>query len=368
MLKTILFNKPLLSIYRFFAYADTEKSSCDNNVRTFNYARFAFRNYCITRNIKTLFIPAYICKSLIEWVSDEIDVIFYPIDSSNLQPDFDKITINSNEDGVCLLVVNYFGLRIDEACKERLQSLYDNFKVNILIDDSHGGLNTLFIEKKFDYLYSVRKILPIGLGGFVLGRETECFALRVGEGGFKNFLYQFFIKNIAVLCKLGLFRNLNSDSVTDYKLSKLSRIRISLQEICMDSYSSRLLSKKYVLETVRRRKSISEMYKKHLHDFMADDALRYIPQNSLLSSLQAFPLYIAAARQRGIVTKLRNEGIGAYIWPDLELPKEEIIAQDEDIANKTVELQDNIVLLPVSEIMREREVKTVCNLLQSVLM
>jgi hypothetical protein len=121
-----------------------------------NNARNGFRYLLEARKPIHVFLPNYICNSMLEPLEAlNIRYSFYRI--NNTLEIEDKPTINNN---TILLYVNYFGVKHDYC--EKLYAQYGN---SLVIDNTQA-----FFEKPFqgvDTIYSARKFFGVSDGGYL---------------------------------------------------------------------------------------------------------------------------------------------------------------------------------------------------------
>lgn len=124
----------------------------------YNSARSAFFDLLNQSNIKKIWMPKFICDSMIEpLLLLNIDVQYYDLDEF-----FYPIIPNCLKEDEYLFYVNYFGLCT--SVQQELLSKYPDEK--IIFDHSQAFFVTPF--ECFATLYSPRKILPIAEGGLLV--------------------------------------------------------------------------------------------------------------------------------------------------------------------------------------------------------
>lgn len=129
-----------------------------NSLLAFNYARTALRYLIKTQKIRKIFLPYYICDSVIDAVKKEkIDINFYHI-NKNFLPDI-SVVLNKNER---LLLVNYFGLLSNEIIEQQIEK----FKY-VVVDNTHAFFCRL--QKDIECIYSCRKFFGVPDGGYLSG-------------------------------------------------------------------------------------------------------------------------------------------------------------------------------------------------------
>lgn len=139
----------------------------------YNSARSAFFDLLNQSNIKKIWMPKFICDSMIEPLKIlGIDILYYDLE----QDFYPKLPHNLEEDEY-ILYVNYFGLCI--SVQRKLLSIYPNKK--IIFDHSQAFFVAPF--ECFGTVYSPRKFLPIAEGGLLVSKEitTPNYTVRDTE-------------------------------------------------------------------------------------------------------------------------------------------------------------------------------------------
>lgn len=126
-----------------------------NEALRFNTGRNALAFYLIKRNIKSLYIPNYICDSITDVLTKaKISFKFYNIDK-NFKP-----LIKPEEVGdTHILCVNYFGI-----CESVVKESIKNYK-NVIVDYTHAFFSNP--EGKTPTYYSPRKFFGVADGGYL---------------------------------------------------------------------------------------------------------------------------------------------------------------------------------------------------------
>ncbi len=195
----------------------------------FNFARHAISFYFKNLGINTVWIPTYICESIIEALeNDSIRIKFYNINDL-INP---SLPSQSSKEG--LLIVNYFGILNFEAIPKDLMK-----KKNVLIDNSQSFFtdykifsNAVFSPRKYfgipdgAYLKTTNKMLDYNkLTFFKIEEFIKHLILRIEIGPERAFLnykkYQEQIKKSEVN-KMSLFSQRVLSSV-NYDKIKLKR-------------------------------------------------------------------------------------------------------------------------------------------------
>ncbi len=158
-----------------------------------NLGRTAFELLLEINKYKKIYLPAYVCESVLEPVrKTETDYEFYNI-NEKLEPIFDK-SLLPNE---AFYYVNYFGIKNDfiaTGIKYGEQVIIDN--AHAFFDSPQNGFETFYSARKFfgvpegSYLYTSRKIEREITRGKSYDKAAHLL-IRIDEGaeaGYKHFL------------------------------------------------------------------------------------------------------------------------------------------------------------------------------------
>lgn len=120
-----------------------------------NSARYCLQYILKTKKYKKIFIPYYICDSILKPILEEkVNYEYYYI-NEKFEPVIEKQLLNEE----CLLYVNYFGINTKNVNK-----VIDRFK-NVIIDNTQA-----FFEIPLDgvdTIYSCRKFFGVPDGGYL---------------------------------------------------------------------------------------------------------------------------------------------------------------------------------------------------------
>ena len=223
------------------------------------------------KNSQIVFLPEFICNSLVERLNkNKIQIKYYKV-KRNLTTDWidlkNKIKKYKNKN-IYILYVNYFG-RIND--RENFIKIKLNFKnsnkIKLIEDNSHG--HYLKIDKnlknKIDIFFSSpAKIFSELYGGGILYRkkfldESEYKNLNTQKVKVSNFL-KFFIKSFFMKYKIFfiLRKLLNHKKININKKNKIQKI---------DSYSLKKLKKINIEEKLKFKIDKSNYISKKLKQF-----------------------------------------------------------------------------------------------------
>jgi len=132
-----------------------------------NSARNAFKYILMAQSIRKVYIPAYICDSMIQPLIDlKINYEFY-----NINSDFEIDNAPLLRTGEKILYVNYFSLKGDY-----IKNLSVAYGESLIIDGSQA-----FYEKplkNIDTIYSPRKFFGVSDGGYLYTRHRLDWNLK----------------------------------------------------------------------------------------------------------------------------------------------------------------------------------------------
>lgn len=150
----------------FFPLELPEKSEYHSRALHLNSARYGLEYVLRTRHYKKIYLPAYICDSVLQPVKRlGIDCAFYLIDQ-----DFSPVFDHTPEEDACFLYVNYFGLN-----SSNVRKICHSLK-HVVIDNTQA----FFAEPtaEIDTLYSPRKFFGVADGGYLYTNAEERLHLQ----------------------------------------------------------------------------------------------------------------------------------------------------------------------------------------------
>ena len=168
MNKKKIFNKEYGSDFHYVTLTDFQLSSSKSSFFD-SFTKFYFSGRSALRAIllhgvsnyhwKKIYLPTYYCHEVYDFISDiGLEVEYYLCNPYHNQL---PKTIDDNGNNV-LVIVDYFGVNFPEV---------SHLKSIIKIEDVTHNLGA-FHESKSDYVFgSLRKTLPIPVGGFVRSKE-----------------------------------------------------------------------------------------------------------------------------------------------------------------------------------------------------
>lgn len=175
-----------------------------------NSGRNALRYILLARKPQKIWIPHYICNSILEPVNDlEIECEFYHIDS-NFKPNL-QFEPKNNE---LMLFVNYFGLN-----SAHIELLSRSFS-NIIVDNSQSFFSHPL--KGVDTIYSPRKFFGVADGGYLYTNNLLNLKLQQDTSYYK---YDFLLKRHDINAKESYQKFIrNESSFSRSPLKEMSNI------------------------------------------------------------------------------------------------------------------------------------------------
>lgn len=194
----------------------------------FNVLQFIVENI----KIKTIYLPDYLCSSIIDVVAlFKLNVKFYPI-NNNLEAEIEYL-FKKKLDSSVILLINYFGC-ID------LRGVIDNLKEYApdicIIEDNVQSMFSMYNDSSSDFSFtSFRKQLPVPDGGWVKSKyanlpdanaENTFVSYKIAGGLLKNYKRYKCIKDEVYLT---LFKN-GEDRINENLNSEISDITLDIIE------------------------------------------------------------------------------------------------------------------------------------------
>lgn len=189
--------------------------------------------------IKTIYLPNYLCSSVVETTRlFRTNIIFYPI-LDNLKPD-ESFLQNQDFNLSIIILINYFGC-ID------LQSIIHNLKRNntdlYIVEDNVQALHSMFTETEANFSFtSFRKQLPVPDGGWVktkhenfnsrqINKKNTFVSYKIAGGLLKNYKYYKCIDDSVYLDLLNKGEKLINDNlystISDFTLDIISKLDLN---------------------------------------------------------------------------------------------------------------------------------------------
>lgn len=136
------------------------------NIVKLNSGRSALKYILLIEKPKKIYIPLYICESIIEVIKiSGVEFEYYKIDSEFMPMD---VELDENE---CILWVNYFGIME----KKKIDIIKNKYK-NIIFDNTQG----FYIKPIIDFynIYSCRKFFGVCDGAYLIKENIKKISLN----------------------------------------------------------------------------------------------------------------------------------------------------------------------------------------------
>ena len=358
--------------YRILLKKENFKTNFFQNFIFFNTGREAFlfglKQLKIDKK-KTILIPGYICRSLVEPIIKEGFKIEYYDINKNLSVDLKYLReIIKNKNISALVIVHYFGFLID------IKKIYNFCKSNdieLIEDFCHSFLTRVFLEKKeilnTTKIYSLRKNIPINDGGAIENMKFN----RVNISSKNSFNYNDFtflifrsleslINRIGIInlyCKL--FQNFKKiikkiKSLFTQEIVKDFKIRIKKPSYMLIRY---LNSQAYLYKSIDKRRKNYNFLLKEINKF---DPKIVFNKISNYSVPQFFPILINN-KNKLLFNYLNKNGIETIKWPNYEIPKS-VLNNKKKFKNSNF-FNENIILIPVHQSLNKKDCKKMINII-----
>jgi hypothetical protein len=229
-----------------------------------------------TKQIQTLYVPRYICNSVINTIeSENVSINFYDLEN-DFSPKLQHFDLKSNE---FLLYVNYFGLG-----ENNIDSLIAKTP-NIIIDNTQAFFSPP--RQAIDTIYSSRKFFGVPDGGYLYTNALHNLSLKEEESTSR-------LSHLLVRIEKGYDR---SKQLYERHENTIDRLKLKKMSIL----TSRILKNVDYNAVLKRRLRNMKIYQNHLGSF--NDL--YVP--STIAPI-VYPLYL---KDRGdsIRQKLKKKGI-----------------------------------------------------------
>ena len=319
----------------------------------FKFGREALLSGLVELGLKKgdhIIIPAYICDSAIAPLRDYgFKLIYVDIDNNGNLP------INSFQNLIeihkpkAILVVHYFGFIFDI---NKLIYVCHKNKIKVIEDYSHSFQSQLFQENicKSDMeIYSMRKSLPVADGGAfrIKNRDLKAKSSKDLQKNNSNnnllFLALRFLESLVI--KVGI--NLYNPSFLNFKktLLKINQKPQAPRNHHIVGPSNQL---KYYLGNENylnsRLQKIQKNFNFLINSFKNDGYA--FPFESF--NIESIPqVFLVKDKTGGLLKYMNSRGIGAYSWPNNEMPDE--VRINSSLFPNAISLDKTLVLLPIHQ-------------------
>jgi len=293
----------------YFELELSRREEYHSNIYKLNSGRNAFKFILEAEPIEKIYIPTYICNSMIEpLVSNKINYQFYTINSV-----FEINEIIELKENEKILYVNYFALKSKYISK--LIEIYSN---NLIIDNTQA-----FFEKPLkdiDTIYSPRKFFGVSDGGY----------LSTNKNFNNNLMYDTSFEN-----SKQLFGRIDGDAslfYSDYQLAEQRLIDFPIMK--MSKLTEKILSSiDYEKIKLKRKENFIYLHNalKEINDLNIDLESINIPF--------VYPLLINNSKLREVLIK--NKIYVAKYW-------NEVLNRD-NVSKTEINLVNNLIPIPLDQ-------------------
>jgi dTDP-4-amino-4,6-dideoxygalactose transaminase len=313
----------------------------------------------------SVIIPAYMCDSTIKPLQTYgFNLVFIDIEKDlSLSVDGLKKAIDGNQIKA-LLVVHYFGLtqnfdKVIDACRE--------CGVKVIEDASHSFMSQFLRNKDVikgdSEVFSMRKSLPIVDGGALRINYGSCDKVKNNirqcvpiAGDFKYLILRFLEK---IATELGV--NIYGQFVNNIKTKLSSKTNNEIDDFNAKACHASWQLKKYL----GNEEYLQDVQQIIVNNFnQLSQALQILGFRLLVESVEqnVVPQACVVYDDKGeLVDYLRSKGIGAWRWPDEEMPEE--VAQNSDQYPNAVFFDENLVLIPIHQSLGSRKINYIIQVL-----
>lgn len=199
--------------------------------------RNALKYILLAQNVQKVFIPAYICDSVLEPLK-ELNI---PYEFYNIEEKFEIVSLPKVAENQKILYVNYFGLK-----KKYVDSLVKAYGHKLIIDNTQSFFD-LPVDG-IDTFYSPRKFFGVSDGGYLYTQHL---------------LTKEISQDYSQPYTAHLLGRLDSDAASFYAIYKEAEQRLSRQPLKhMSEFTRRILSSiRYPYVRQRRKKNFSFLHK-----------------------------------------------------------------------------------------------------------
>ncbi len=295
-----------------------------NNCIKLNTGRNCLRYLILAKKIKKIFLPSYICDSVIDiCLKENVDINYYCIDN-NFRPIID-FELN---DGEYLYIINYYGQLTNEEIKI-FKSKYDN----IIIDN----IQAFFQENinNIDTIYTCRKFFGVSDGAYLytncklqkkLDRDSSIDRIKYLLGRYEFSAQEYFLS----------YRE-NEENLDNLEIKEMSAITSNILKSIDYNY-------------VKEKRE--DNYKIYFENFKNINKL-----NNLICPIGPYMYPLLVENGKKIKLELQNKKIFIpTFWPNID-----------DNNKLDSYLKDNIISLPCDQRYNEEDInyiiKTILELL-----
>ena len=313
----------------------------------------------------SVIIPAYMCDSTIKPLKAcGFNLVFIDIEK-DLSLSIDKLEKVIEDNQIkALLVVHYFGLtqnidKVIDACQE--------CGVKVIEDASHSFMSQFLRDKnsiKGDIeVFSMRKSLPVLDGGVLKINNDNYQSVRACNrqcvskiSDVKYLILRLFEKLVTALSI-----NIYGKFINNIKIKLRSKTTNEIYNLNVEACQASWQLKKYL----GNEEYLQDAQQIIVNNFnQLSQALRSLGFRLLVESVEENVVPQACVvydDKSGLVDYLRSKGIGAWRWPDEEMPEE--VAQNSDMYPNAVFFDEKLVLIPIHQSLGDKQINYIIQVL-----
>lgn len=135
--------------------------------------RSAFRLFFETVRIEQIFLPDYLCESILSCIPRECEIVFYSVtDELSVNWDCVERQLQQKRKNCCLYLLPYFGKDFTEEEKRRIREWKERYDCIVVEDRTHKFFTALECETS-NFPLQMRGVLNEGNGGSVYQEKVE---------------------------------------------------------------------------------------------------------------------------------------------------------------------------------------------------
>jgi hypothetical protein len=307
----------------YFELELTKKEEFHNAAIKLNSGRNAFKYILKAQNIKKVYMPYFVCNSVIEPLAElNISYEFYNIDGN-----FEIVKRPNVKENEKLFYINYFSLKT-----AYMASLVDIYSSKLIIDNTQA-----FFEKpmkNIDTIYSPRKFFGVSDGGYLYTN---------------HYLDQFLEKDVSSYSSRQLLGRIDKSATLFYADYQKSEERLANQSIKkMSNLTQKILSSIEYKRVSEQRKENFEF----LHNRLKSVNLLKIDTVSSVPFVYLFMTNNKELRKSLVINKIYV----ARYWSEVLIRK--------NITRIEKEFIDRIIPLPIDQRYDSKDMKRIVDIVK----
>jgi len=300
----------------------------------------------------SIIVPAFICYSLIQPLkSYGFNLVFIDIGKAlELPVEAIKNIVMKDNSIKAILVVHYFGFtqNIDE-----IFDVCQKYGIKVVEDASHSFMSQLLRDRdsiKGDMeIFSMRKSLPVVDGGALRINNNHYRSIKACNSRCVSIVGDFKYLTLRFLERLATLLGANTYGKFINSIKVILRNKVTYDdheyglEACQESWQLKkyLDSEKYLQSTRHKITNNFNQLSRALQSFGFRLFAESVEDNVVPQ------VCIIYDDNGNLVEHLRSKGIGAWRWPDLEMPDE--VTHNSSQYPNTIFFDKNLALIPIHQ-------------------